>query len=325
MKTFLLVNFGGPREEKEIAPFLTELLQDRDVIRTKLPRFAHNWLFGRIARKRALKIRDDYEEIGGKSPIYDDTEKLAKILSEKLNAPVGTFHRYLPATHAASLEWIEKNPAQEIVVLPLFPQFCYATTGSIARFFQLRLQTKSIQKLRWIKSYAGHPAFIQAYRKRISDFLALKNVKEEQTALFFSAHGVPQSFVNEGDPYEWETSVSFREIGKGFPKAVCHLAYQSKFGRGEWLRPYTNEACEQVAEWRQGREQIVFVPVSFTSDHIETLFEIEKLYLPILQKKNLTPYRCPALNLEPYWIDALSQILQETNLCTTQMLIRRKK
>lgn len=314
MTHFLLVNFGGPRNFEEIAPFLKELLCDRDVIRTRFPDFFHNWFFSRIAKKRALKIRHDYEQIGGRSPIYFDTETLATELSKRLKAPVLTFHRYLPSTHREALEKI--NAAKELKVIPLFPQFCYATTGSIARFFHPGTN------LRWIRSYADHPAFTKAYARRIEEFLREKELREEETVLLFSAHGVPKSFIEEGDIYESECRASYAQVMHHFPKAHSQLCYQSKFGRGEWLRPYTNEACEQILSWHEGRKNIVIVPISFTSDHIETLFEIEKLYLPILASKGLNAYRCPALNLEPYWIDALVQIAKTEDLFANEMLIR---
>ncbi len=309
----LLVNFGGPRNLEEIPLFLTSLLCDRDVIRTRFPTFFHNWFFGRVARKRALKIRGDYEEIGGKSPIYFDTETIKERLEQKFGRQVLTFHRYLPNTHEEAFEKI--RAAKELIVLPLFPQFCYATTGSIARMLA------PYKKLRWIKSYAAHPAFIQSYQRRIRDYLIENQLKEEETVLLFSAHGVPKAFVEKGDPYEEECKSSFEEVMKGFPKMKGRLCYQSKFGRGEWLRPYTNEASEKILDWHEGRKNVVFIPISFTSDHIETLFEIEKLYLPLIRKNGLNAYRCPALNLEPYWIDALASILKEESLYETNALI----
>jgi ferrochelatase len=147
-------------------------------------------------------------------------------------------------------------------------------------------------------------------------------LREEDTILLFSAHGLPQQFVDEGDPYESECNLSYEAVMRGFPKAKGRLCYQSKFGTQEWLRPYTDESCAQILQWHGGRKNVVFVPISFTSDHIETLFEIEKLYLPIITAQGLNAYRCPALNLEPYWIDALIEILGETNLCHNQTLIR---
>lgn len=316
-KGVLVVNFGGPRDLEEIPSFLRALLCDRDVVRTRFPKFFHNWFFGRIARKRALKIAEDYREIGGRSPIYFDTEIIKEELEKRLTCPVFTFHRYLPATHAASLAPL-KN-INELTVLPLFPQFCYATTGSIARFLEPYFPPET---LKWIKSYADHPSFIGSYEKRVRDFLTQNNLKEKETLLFFSAHGVPKKFIDEGDPYQSECIRSFELLRKAFPKAKARLCYQSKFGRGEWIRPYTDEASQEILHWHEGRKNIVFIPISFTSDHIETLFEIEKLYLPIIEQKGLKAFRCPALNLEPYWLDALGQIVQSAELHSSSALIR---
>lgn len=323
MDGYVLVNFGGPRHLGEIASFLEELLCDKDVIPSKLPALAHDWLFKRIARKRALKIRHDYEMIGGKSPIYFDTEAIAQKLAEKLKAPVLTFHRYLKATHEESLKRIAEMEADEIRVLPLFPQFCYATTGSIARFFSDRLPLATVNKLRWVHSYATHPAFIRCWRKKVADFLDANRLKEEETILLFSAHGVPQSFIDKGDLYESECNSSFKEVLKGFPNALGRLSYQSKFGPEEWIKPYTDETCGKILEWGEGRKNGVIVPITFTSDHIETLFEIEQQYIPLIREKGLNALRCPALNLEPYWIDALAEIYQQDRLTNNQMLIRR--
>ena len=310
--TDLIVNFGGPRDLDEIAPFLIELLTDPDVIPSRMPRFLHNWLFTRIAKKRAIKIRPDYVEIGGKSPIYFDTEMLA----QKLNAL--TFHRYLKATHSDSLKKIENSPSEIIRVFPLFPQFSYATTGSIARFFVEHLSPKTVRKLRWIQSYATHPAFLASYENRIRNAL---HIEENKVALLFSAHGLPRAFVESGDIYEKECMETFEAMKKRFPLAVCKLSFQSKFGRGEWLRPYTDEMCRGANEWRESRE-IIVVPISFTSDHIETLYEVEKLYLPLLRETGASAKRCPALNLETDWIDAIQKIRESSPLISTEKLVK---
>lgn len=318
----LLVNFGGPRDLQEIPSFLAALLQDKDVIRSRLPQPLHNLLFGAIAKRRAKKISEDYQQIGARSPIYFDTEALASSLREKLNVSVFTFHRYLPSTHKESLHAIERCSAKQILTLPLFPQFCFATTGSIARFFSKNLPQSAVQKLRWIPSYADHPAYVFAFQKKIRDFLHLHELSESNTALLFSAHGVPRLFTDTGDIYQSECERSFEAIKAAFPNALSILSYQSKFGRGEWIRPYTNEICERAASWAEGRSHIVVIPLSFTSDHIETLFEIEKLYLPILRKNGFRSYRCPALNLEPYWIESLTQIVKNMSFVSNSMLVR---
>ncbi len=319
--TTLIVNFGGPRSRSEIEPFLQALLTDRDVIRTRLPNYLQNWLFKRVARKRALKIASDYDLIGGKSPIFDDTEAIAERVGRHIPVPIVTFHRYLPATHSAFLEKI-RDLEGEILVFPLFPQFSYATTGSIARWFGAHLPFEQVRNFRWIKSYCAHPAFIRSSQALIREFLTSHELKEEETILFFSAHGLPQTFVAQGDIYESECRLSFQKISSAFPQALSRLAFQSKFGPEEWLRPYTDEMCETVLEWGQGCRNVVFVPLSFTSDHIETLFEIEYLYLPIIRGKGLRAYRCPALNQRADWMEGIAQILQDTNYSTNQMLIR---
>ena len=320
----LLVNFGGPRDLDEIEPFLCELLCDRELIYTPFPDFIHNFLFRRAAKKRAPKIRPDYAMIGGKSPIYETTEEMAAHLREAMpHRPILTFHRYLPTTHTESLQAIEECAAETIDVFPFFPQFSYVTTGSIAMLLAKRLSPKTISKLRWVASYPTHPAFVLAWQSKISLFLKEHSLKEEETILFFSAHGLPKSFIEKGDPYEQECKASYDAILSAFPQALGKLAYQSKFGRGEWLRPYTDEACNQVLDWNEKRKTVVFIPLAFTSDHIETLYEIETLYLPIIRAKGLAALRCPALNLDPLWQEAILEILQKSDLCPTGTLLRK--
>lgn len=322
MSSIILVNFGGPRSLQEVPAFLTTLLTDADVIRTPFPRFFEKWFFRRVALKRVGKICKDYELIGGKSPIFEDTEALAEELRTRTGLPVITFHRYLPATHADSLQKIRESNAEGFIVLPLYPQFSYATTGSIARFFQDNLEGEVLRKMRWIKSFPSNEKYVSAMQNCIRDFLNEQQIEESDAVLFFSAHGLPQKFVDEGDPYEQECNQSYEAIRRAFPKAHSLLAFQSKFGRGEWLRPYTNELCEVPETWTQGKKHVVFVPLSFTSDHIETLFEIEYQYLPVIREKGFKSYRCPALNRREDWIETLPQILVDTVFSNNSELIR---
>jgi len=320
---YLIVNFGGPRSLKEVRPFLKALLTDRDVIRSKLPFFLHDFVFSRVAKKRAERIAKDYQLIGGKSPIFEDTEEVAKLLSEDLKAPVLTFHRYLPDTHADSLTKIEQLDVKEVRVFPMFPQFCFATTGSIARFFDWHLSKKVIEKVRWIKSYSDHPAYLSAFKEAIDLFLKEKNLQEEEVAFLFSAHGVPKSFIQSGDPYEKECLNSYMGMTSLFPKAISKLAFQSQFGKGEWLSPSTLEACHAYPYWCDGRKKVIIIPLTFTSDHLETLYEIEEQYLPPLRDQGLEAFRCPALNRNPLWIKAISQIFRDSPLENNSSLIRK--
>lgn len=319
---YLIANFGGPRNLTEVRSFLESLLTDRDVLQTGLPTFLHNFFFKRIARKRAIKISHDYQGIGGKSPIYEDTEAVVALIKKMTQMPVIAFHRYLPATHAEFLQSIQKIECDEIRIFPMFPQFTYATTGSIARWFNYYLPAELINKMRWIKSYAAHPSFIRTHQNSIRKFLKDHQLKEEETVLLFSAHGVPEKFIRQGDVYQTECIASFQHVMEAFPQALGRLSYQSKFGREEWIKPYTIDVCKNITSWNQGRPHVVFVPISFTSDHIETLFEIEKEYMTEVRSQGLSARRIPGLTLNPEWIQTIVEILMESNLCSNQMLIR---
>ncbi len=322
--TYLLVNFGGPRDLNEIEEFLIELLTDQEVIRTSFPAVLHRLLFTQVAKKRAKKIAPDYALIGGKSPIFDDTEAIARNVGAILGEELMTFHRYLPKTHDALIKKMEQLNTEEIRVVPLFPHFSYATTGSIALWFSKHLTLPVINKLSWVKSYAEHPGYLNVLERSIRDFLNQHSIEEEESILLFSAHGLPQRFICTGDIYEKESMASFESLKKRFPKAICRLSYQSQFGREEWIRPYTNEICAEIDQWGQGRKKAVIIPLSFTSDHIETLYEIEQLYLSKIREKKVEAFRCPALNLRSDWMNVLAELFLTKDRLTNQMLIRKE-
>lgn len=320
-QAILLVNFGGPRSLNEVEPFLRALLCDQEVIRSDLPGFFHRLLFNWVARKRAKTVRHDYAKIGGKSPIFDDTEAIASLLRTQFSLPILTYHRYLPDTHQDFIDRFSELNPRETIVFPLFPQFSFATTGSCAKWLNRKLPWHLRNGLRWIVSYAAHPAFIQAQERLIRAFMHQHQIPEEETLLLFSAHGLPKRFVCTGDIYKSECEQTFRALQKCFPKCESLLAYQSKFGKGEWLRPYTTDVCDTID--RYGRKQVLLIPLSFPSDHIETLFEMEELYLPLIHKRGLKGWRVPALNLRSDWIEAIVKIIQgEGPKVSTGMLLR---
>jgi len=323
-KAYLLVNFGGPRDLNEIEEFLIELLTDQEVLRTPFPAFIHRLLFTRVAKKRSKKVAPEYALIGGKSPIFEDTEAIAEKVGRKMGAEVLVFHRYLPKTHCSFIDKIEGlHQISEICVFPMFPQFSYATTGSIALWLNTHLSKSVVNKLSWVKSYPDHPSYIVAFEHCLREFLTEKALKEEETVLLFSAHGLPQKFIDKGDIYERECELTFNRLKKCFPKAHAQLSYQSQFGKEEWIRPYTAEVCEKINVWGEGRKNAVVVPLSFTSDHIETLYEIEKLYLPLICNAGLQAYRCPALNQREEWMKSIVELFQERAKVKNSMLLRK--
>jgi protoporphyrin/coproporphyrin ferrochelatase len=319
-KALVIVNFGGPRNLDEVSDFLVALLTDSDVIRTPFPSFIQEPFFRRIAKKRAPKVMKDYEKIGGKSPIFADTEWMASSLSEILQIPTLTFHRYLKSTHEEFLDSLHKVEADEIIVFPMFPQFSYVTTGSIARFFSKHVKKETLQKMLWIDSYPSNEKYIGAFCSLIRDFLQ-KNGLQEVTFLF-SAHGLPVKYIQQGDPYQKECEATFKAISEEFPQHESFLAYQSKFGRGEWLQPATLDVCTKPHLFLDSKKPVVFIPLSFPSDHIETLFEVEEEYVKPLQALGYSAYRCPALGRREDWLEAVKEIALESKLVQNHTLVR---
>jgi ferrochelatase len=212
-----------------------------------------------------------------------------------------------------------------ICVFPLFPQFSYATTGSIALWFKRHLSADIQGKLEWIKSYPGHPSYIAVMQKCLSEFLSGKGLKEEETVVLCSAHGLPKRYIATGDVYQEECLLSFQRLQRCFPSALFLLSYQSQFGKEEWIQPYTAEVCERICEWTEGRKNVVVVPLSFTSDHIETLYEIEELYLGSIRKNGLNGLRCPALNCRRDWIEVIADMFLSSPKEDNRALIRKKR
>jgi ferrochelatase len=324
-KVYLLANFGGPRSLDEIEEFLIELLSDQEVIRTPFPGFLHRFFFKRVAKKRVPQVTPDYALIGGKSPIYEDTEWLAEVLQEKLQAPVIPFHRYLRKTHAPFIETMNAlEGCDEIRVFPLFPQYSTATTGSMALFFKRHLKRSIVAKMRWVASYPDDPGYLAAFEKCIREEMVKERMKEEETVLIFSAHGLPKRYVETGDVYQQECELTYELLKRAFPRARSHLCYQSQFGKEEWLRPYTKESVQEIAVWGKGCGNALFIPLSFTSDHVETLFEIQEQYLPVVEKQGFHVRRCPALNRRPDWIEAMAAMMREKEGKANGDLIRGK-
>ncbi len=322
-KVYVIVNFGGPRDLGEVEEFLVSLFNDREVIRTNFPALIHRWLFTWAAKKRSKQVSHDYVLIGGKSPIFEDTEQVARVVSKLVGSSVLTFHRYLPKTHPAFLAAMEQIAEdKEIVVFPMFPQFSYATTGSIASWFEERIPPARVRQMVWVKSYSTHPLFLACFEQIIHSCLKHHQWEEDKTVLLFSAHGVPVSFITTGDVYQKECEQSFLALASRFPQAFSQLSYQSQLGKAEWIKPSTASLCTTIHEWALGYQNVLVIPLSFTSDHIETLYEVEKQYLPPLEACGFKAARCPALNLSESWLKAIASMMQEDYSTSTYMLLR---
>jgi len=303
---------GGPDSVGAVRPFLARLFSDRDLIplpagAVTQPIFA--WIVSRI---RARKVRRYYEEIGGGSPIAALTEAQRSALEEALQGTGGNFKVYVgmrywhPLAKHAALE-MKEDGVTRAVALPLYPQYCSATTGS---------SLKDLRRwLRWagcafpvtdIRSYPDHPRYIAALAESVSSRIA--GVDRDGMFLLFSAHGVPRSLVDRGDPYQGETERTVAAVMRSFPGLPHAISYQSRAGRAEWLAPDTvNEVTRLAAD---GVRTLVVVPVSFVSDHIETLHELDIRLATHAKQSGIRSFlRAPALNDSPAFIDALKELV----------------
>ncbi|EPP36543.1 Ferrochelatase [Chlamydia avium] len=306
ISAYLLANFGGPRNTQDCQAFLTSLLTDPDVTGGMLPSAIHKYLFTFIAKKRTKKVIPFYEAIGGRSPIYQDTESLAKILSSYLHAPVIPFHRYLEDTHTATIRKLEAFKNLRVLGVPLFPHFTYAVTGSIVRCIHKYLPEANIS---WIAHFGNHPAFLSCIIDHIRKFLQSHDIPEDNCCLLFSAHGLPVKYIRKGDPYSQQCEHSFLAISQQLHPIETHLCYQSKFGFGKWLSPATQTICATLAT---SKKYVLIVPFGFTSEHIETLYEIEKEYLPILRQRGYVALRIPTIYNSVHWGETLATIIQNS-------------
>jgi ferrochelatase len=306
----VLLNFGGPRHLDEVEPFLFEILRDPNTIRVPAPRWLQDRLARRIAHRRAPETRRQYGEIGGRSPIVADTDRIAEALRVALAAagvplPVLVAHRYLPGWTAALAAEVAAAGCDLILALPLYPHFSYATTGSSLEQLALALEAAGFRgELRAWRSYPDDADYLDALEARLRGCLEAGALRPEDTVILCSAHGLPTRYVEGGDPYRLELYRTLERLRERLSGWRIDLSFQSRVGPMEWLRPYTDEYIPELAQ--QGIRELVFVPISFVNDHIETLYEIGVTYFELARRHGLRPHRVAAVSDHPGQIRALA-------------------
>jgi ferrochelatase len=314
----LLLNLGGPEQLDDVRPFLYNLFSDPEIIRLPF-RWLQKPLAWFIATSRAKTSQDNYRQIGGGSPLRRITEEQAKALQEDLrsrglDATVYIGMRYWNPFTEEAIAHIKRDGIEELVVLPLYPQFSISTSGSSFRLLEdLWNADPELQRIKYtvIPSWYDRPGYIES----MADLLAQELehcINPETATVFFSAHGVPVSYVQEaGDPYQTEIEHCTTLIMKALNRPNPHvLAYQSRVGPVEWLQPYTEEKLEELGE--QGVKELVVVPISFISEHIETLQEIDMEYREVALEAGIEQFRrVPALNTYPKFIHDLGDMVTE--------------
>ncbi|MFM7642734.1 MAG: ferrochelatase [Cyanobium sp.] len=318
----LLLNLGGPERIQDVAPFLYNLFSDPEIIRLPIPALQRPlaWL---VSTLRSSKSQDAYRSIGGGSPLRRITEHQARELQsllrqQNIDATTYIAMRYWhPFTESAVAD-IKADAIDEVVVLPLYPQFSISTSGSSFRELQrLRQADPKFSQLpiRCIRSWYDHPGYIRAMVGLIAQ--SVREADDPSKAhVFFSAHGVPKSYVEEaGDPYQREIEACTQLIMAELQKVLGHanpytLAYQSRVGPVEWLKPYTDDALRELG--KNGVNDLVVVPISFVSEHIETLEEIDLEYAEIAHEAGIANFlRVPALNTDSTFIHGLADLVTQ--------------
>ena len=304
----VLLNMGGPDSLDAIQPFLYNLFSDHDII--QIPRIIQKPVAWIISKTRAKKTKEYYEYMGGKSPQKEQTLKQAKLLQEALGdryKVVVAMRYWHPFTEEALNELFQED-IEKIILLPLYPQYSRTTTGSSFNEFyrQFRRFGKNIPVVE-VKSYYNHPKYIQAMVDNIK-----KHLPEDYNDYYFlfSAHSLPEKVIKQGDPYKEETEETVRLIMENFPGIRYSLAYQSKIGPVKWLEPMTDQMIEKLA--KDGVKKLVVIPVSFVSEHSETLYELDYQYGNLAKELGIESYiRIPTLKDNPKFIEALKSIVLE--------------
>ncbi|MEM9119834.1 MAG: ferrochelatase [Cyanobacteria bacterium P01_F01_bin.56] len=314
----LLLNLGGPEQLEDVRPFLFNLFADPEIIRLPVP-WLQKPLAWLISNSRAKQSQQNYSQIGGGSPLRRITEQQAEALQKSLAAAGQSSEMYIgmrywyPFTEEA-IARIKRDRIEELVILPLYPQYSISTSGSSFRLLQqLWKEDPSLERIRYtvISSWYARPGYVKAMAELIAQELDQLS-DPSKGHVFFSAHGVPVSYVEEaGDPYQRHIEHCVDLIMKALGRSNKHtLAYQSRVGPVEWLQPYTEEAIEELAE--QGVNDLVVVPISFVSEHIETLQEIDMEYREIAEEAGIETFRrVPALNTHAGFIDDLAKMVME--------------
>jgi protoporphyrin/coproporphyrin ferrochelatase len=315
----LLLNLGGPEKLEDVGPFLFNLFSDPEIIRLPVT-WLQKPLAWLIASLRTKKSQQNYKSIGGGSPLRRITEAQANALAvvlkqQGVDAQIYIGMRYWHPFTEEAVECIKHDNIDKLVILPLYPQFSISTSGSSFRLLQrLRTQDPAFKRIDHtvVVSWYQRPGYLKAMADLIAQEID-KCDRPETAHVFFSAHGVPVSYVEEaGDPYQQEiedcTRLIMQTLGRPNPWS---LAYQSRVGPVEWLQPYTEDALKDLGD--KGIEELVVVPISFVSEHIETLEEIDIEYREIAEAAGIDRFnRVPALDTNPTFIADLADLVSES-------------
>ncbi|WP_304511284.1 ferrochelatase [Desulfopila sp. IMCC35008] len=302
---------GGPDTLEDVPAFLYNLFSDRDIIKLG-PALLQKPLARLISRRRAAKSKAIYSKIGGGSPLLkittDQAQELQKRLSATHDCEVDVAMRYWQPRADEALQKLCNRDIDILVALPLYPHYTKATSGSSLK--DLRSVHKQLVPdipLVEIPSWPTQEKYLQALAAKIRQ--GARKFGDESFQLVYSAHSLPVTFIQEGDPYVEELKKTIQGL-EGITGIQGQLCYQSRSGPVEWLSPSTSETIEALGS--EGCKNILMVPVSFVSDHVETLYEINMLFRDKAADLGMRLYSTESLNSDPLFIDGLRDLVVAT-------------
>jgi ferrochelatase len=309
-KAVILFNLGGPDKQESVEPFLFNLFNDPAII--NIPSIFRYPLAKFISKKRTPIAKNIYKKIGNKSPILELTQDQAKSLENNLSKK-GNYKCFvvMRCWHPRASDVIKKvkeyNP-KEIILLPLYPQYSAATSGSsINEWKNLCKKENYHVKTKTICCYPTENNFIASHISLIKK--TLKILEHNNFKLIFSAHGLPKSKIKKGDPYQWQVEETVKIIISNLENKNLNfvISYQSRVGPLEWIGPSTDEIIIKYSKEKKG---IVIVPIAFVSEHSETLVELDIEYKKLAEENGCDFYkRVPALGIEENFIKGLTELV----------------
>jgi len=307
----VLFQLGGPDTLEAIEPFLFNLFCDPDIIDFPFARIGRKPLAKLISKTRAKKVQHHYSTIGGGSPIRRFTEQQARALQLKLNvfgldARCFVAMRYWHPFTSEAIDHLRRAECNEVVLLPLYPQYSSTTTGSSLNEWRRLFQDDV--SVHCIDNFYSNELYLDALVEKIDEALAAF-LDPDKPELIFSAHSVPSAVIENGDPYQQQVEQTVELVmQRGRWNNHYHICYQSKVGASKWLQPSLRSTLRDLAV--QNVKEACVVPISFVSDHVETLGEIDHQAREQAAALGIERFEMMAgLNDSPTFIAALADLV----------------
>ncbi len=304
----VLFNLGGPDAPHAVQPFLFNLFNDPAII--GLPNPFRTLLANFISKRRAPKAQKIYDEIGGKSPILENTQAQADALQAALSAhgevKVFIAMRYWHPMTDEVVEDVKNYAPDHIILLPLYPHYSTTTTGSSVKEWHAQANKQGLHTpTTTVCCYPTQAEFIAAHAQLVSTYVNEANNVGAPRVLF-SAHGLPEKIIKKGDPYQWQVEQTTQKIVEKLGLTSYVNCYQSRVGPMKWIGPSTEHELLRAAA---DKVPVVLVPIAFVSEHSETLVELDIEYAELAHEAGLEHYfRVPTLSVQAHFIAALADI-----------------